>query len=199
MPMSNGQQPERQQVRIEEILASEQKIAEIIEKQKEPKFRDHVRENRFLIFVALGLFALGAAVGRLFPPFVIDQSFFRDFLVSPGCAGVFALVAALIALWPALRKLEDERVHTRNVEWREFIMWAIGIARSESDRDVMMGLRVCKHILQKGLDDREKNADAIIIALVTSMLDYDRETRKDLNSRSAQEGDNSDPGDNKEG
>lgn len=195
--MSNGQQPERQRLRIEEILASEQKIADIIEMQQKPKAWDHVRANRLLVFVALGLVALGAVVGRLLPPFVIDQTFLRDFLISPGCAGVLALAAALIALLPALRKLEDERTHAKNVEWREFIMWAIDLARSESDRDVMLGLHVCQHIVQKGLDDREKNADAIIIALATSMLDCeDRVGRENMVSQNIQEDGDSESSDN---
>lgn len=63
--------------------------------------RFDVRKAALLGVGALVCLAVGAIGGRLFPPFVLDEGFWRDFVTSAGFGGVAALAAAAIAFGAA--------------------------------------------------------------------------------------------------
>lgn len=54
-----------------------------------------------LLVVATVGVAAGAVLGRLFPPFVLDDAFWRAFFTSAGFGGVMALCAAAVAFGAA--------------------------------------------------------------------------------------------------
>ena len=85
---------------------------------------------------------IGAIVGRLFPPFVLDDAFWRSFLTSAGFGGVMAVGAALIAWWAAVHSaamskeqaIEDRAQRYRSdrkEQWWSRAEWALNLVVSD--------------------------------------------------------------------
>lgn len=109
---------------------------------------------------------VGSFIGRLFPPFVINDVFWKDFLTSAGFGGLAAFLAALIALcaaWYTSHRsaqnaaadrnqrdvaTEDDRlqreVADQRSQWWARFTWATERALDPTSRDVgvasMIGL-----------------------------------------------------------
>jgi hypothetical protein len=86
----------------------------------------------------LGGLILGAAIRGLLPPFVLDDAFWRAFWSGPPVAGLFAVVAATIALYPSIRSVSIARENAAREQWWNRAEWALGLATSDrqSDREV---------------------------------------------------------------
>ncbi|MCS5723420.1 hypothetical protein N1028_18705 [Herbiconiux sp. CPCC 203407] len=76
--------------------------------------------------------SLGFGVRSLLPPFVIDDVLWREMLVGPPLAGVFAVVAATIAFFPAFRSTRITRENAAREQWWKRAEWALGQAGSDS-------------------------------------------------------------------
>lgn len=87
-----------------------------------------------LLVIASG--AAGAVVGRMFPPFILDDGFWRQFLTSAGFGGTAAVVAAVIAYRAARRSAreaahqatedrEERRAANRKEQWWARAEWAL--------------------------------------------------------------------------
>lgn len=79
------------------------------------------REKRFG-WVAIAVFcvaagAAGAVLRGLLPPFVVDAPFWRAFLSGPPAAGLFAVLAAGIAFYPAYRSTRIARENAAREQW----------------------------------------------------------------------------------
>lgn len=77
---------------------------------------------------------LGAFVRGLFPPFVLDDPFWRDFWSGPPAAGLFAVLAAVIAFFPAYRSTRIARDNAEREQWWNRAEWAL--ARADSDKQL---------------------------------------------------------------
>jgi hypothetical protein len=87
------------------------------------------------VAVALGGVLVGA-VGRGFlPPFVLDDPFWRDFWSGPPMAGLFAIIAAAVAFFPAYRSTLIARENAAREQWWKRAEWALGQAGSDSQTD----------------------------------------------------------------
>lgn len=82
--------------------------------------------------------AVGAVVRGFFPPFVLDEPFWRDFWSGPPVAGLFAVCAATIAFFPACRATRIAGASAAREQWWKRAEWALGQASSDSqvDREV---------------------------------------------------------------
>ncbi|MDP9696134.1 UNVERIFIED_ORG: hypothetical protein J2X79_003713 [Arthrobacter globiformis] len=69
------------------------------------------------------------------PPFVLDEPFWRDFWSGPPAAGLFAVVAAVIAFYPAFRSTLIARENAAREQWWKRAEWALGLAGSDSQTD----------------------------------------------------------------
>lgn len=80
----------------------------------------------------------GAVIRGFFPPFVLDQPFWRDFWSGPPAAGLFAVCAAVIAFFPAHRATRIAGESAAREQWWKRAEWALGRAGSDSqvDREV---------------------------------------------------------------
>ncbi len=89
-------------------------------------------------FTAGGLIVgalIGGAVRGFFPPFVLDDAFWRAFWSGPPVAGIFAIVAATIAFFPAFRSTLIARESAKREQWWLRTEWALGLASSDSQTD----------------------------------------------------------------
>lgn len=86
----------------------------------------------------LGGLVLGFVIRGLLPPFVLDDPFWRAFWSGPPVAGLFAIVAAAVALYPSIRTLGVARENAAREQWWNRAEWALGLATSDtqSDREV---------------------------------------------------------------
>jgi hypothetical protein len=82
--------------------------------------------------------AVGASIRGFFPPFTIDDPFWRSFWSGPPAAGLFAVVAACIAFFPAYRSTRIARENAAREQWWNRTSWALGRAASgnRTDREV---------------------------------------------------------------
>jgi hypothetical protein len=97
--------------------------------------RDRVRRNWKLVAVAVVAFGTGAILRGLWPPFVLDDPFWRDFWSGPPVAGLFAVVAAAVAFYPAFRSTLIARENAAREQWWKRAEWALGLAGSDSQTD----------------------------------------------------------------
>lgn len=93
-----------------------------------------------LVCYLLGAAVAGAIIGRLFPPFVLDDPFWRDFWSGPPVAGIFALGGAGIAYGAALLGAKTSRTAAKRQEWWDRAEWALTLARSDKYVDRIIGL-----------------------------------------------------------
>lgn len=80
--------------------------------------------------------AIGCIIGRLFPPFVMDDPFWRSFFTSAGFGGVMAVLAAAIAYTAARHSAKSARdqaaedrnqrkISDRKEQWWARAEWAL--------------------------------------------------------------------------
>lgn len=92
---------------------------------------------KYVVVVLVAAF-VGAAIRSLFEPFVLDVPFWRDFWSGPPAAGLFAVLAAVVAFFPAYRSTRVARENAAREQWWNRAQWALARADSDkqSDREV---------------------------------------------------------------
>lgn len=90
------------------------------------KVNDRGRRTALLVAVGAGAVA-GALIRGVLPPFALDDPFWRAFWSGPPAAGLFAVLAAVIAFFPAYRstRIARESAARQHVE----------IARQSADNE----------------------------------------------------------------
>jgi hypothetical protein len=95
-----------------------------------------------IIGIAVGGAVIGAGVRSLLPPFVLDDPFWRDFWSGPPVAGLFAVIAAGVAFFPAYRAtliaqrtLAVAQENATREQWWIRAEWALGQAGSDDEVD----------------------------------------------------------------
>ncbi|QIS40519.1 hypothetical protein GW571_15075 (plasmid) [Clavibacter capsici] len=91
------------------------------------------RRWQLTTLASVALVAGGVLRGYL-PPFVLDDPFWRQFWSGPPVAGLFAVAAAAVAFYPALRSTRIARENAAREQWWNRAEWALGLA-SSSNRD----------------------------------------------------------------
>lgn len=86
-----------------------------------------VRGRRIAQLVSVGVVAAGVGFGArsLLPPFA-DDPFWRAFWSGPPMAGLFAIVAAAVAFYPAYRSTLIARENAAREQWWKRAEWALG-------------------------------------------------------------------------
>ncbi|WP_417556069.1 hypothetical protein [Microbacterium sp.] len=99
-----------------------------------------MRKKTISRIVCIGVPAViaGALIRGLFPPFVLDDPFWRDFWSGAPTAGLFAVLAAGIAFFPAYRSTRVARENAAREQWWNRAEWALKQAASDKqvDREV---------------------------------------------------------------
>lgn len=113
-------------------------------------------EKRFG-WVAIAVFcvaagAAGAVLRGLLPPFVVDAPFWRAFLSGPPAAGLFAVLAAGIAFYPAYRSTRIARENAAREQWWNRAEWALGLAASSTDTDRQVANEALLALLEEATD-----------------------------------------------
>jgi hypothetical protein len=95
------------------------------------------RARRVVQFVGVGLLAAGVGFGvrSVLPPFVLDDPFWRAFWSGPPVAGLFAVVAAGVAFFPAFWSALIARENAAREQWWKRAEWALGQAGSDKQTD----------------------------------------------------------------
>lgn len=95
------------------------------------------RGKRVAQLVGVGVLAAGVGFGArsLLPPFVLDDPFWRAFWSGPPMAGLFAIVAAAVAFFPAYRSTLIARENAAREQWWKRAEWALGQAGSDNQTD----------------------------------------------------------------
>jgi hypothetical protein len=120
-----------------------------------------MRMTRRILVPVAAVFAVGfgsgAAARNAAEPFVVDGPFWRDFLTGPPAAGLFAIVAACIAFFPALRTAQIARSNSAREQWWLRAQWALGLATSnrveerEISKDALVALSAEATELEMGM------------------------------------------------
>lgn len=146
-----------------------------------PTLWDYLKANYKLVLIGLGLLIAGAVIGRMFPPFVLDSDFWRDFFTGPPIAGLFAVIAAFVAFSTARSGNRTARKHAEEEEWWNRAEWGIGLALSKEEQEKLVRLKAIS-VLLDGADKRE---DALIREVAEEILLHntavDNSTQKDEN------------------
>lgn len=134
------------------------------------------RGNSLRVVVVLVAGVVGAAVGRLFPPFVVDGYWWGTFLTSPGFGGVAAVGAAVIALQAArftarrtARNADSDRAQRalaqQRSQWWDRFTWA---TQKATDPDTaLVGVKVLFSLTRPDIATLE---DARIAIDVTNIV-----------------------------
>lgn len=97
-----------------------------------------------VVFAAAAGAVAGALVRGMLPPFVLDDPFWRAFFSGPPAAGIFAVVAAVVAYAAAVKGARTARLGAERQEWWNRAEWALTLARSDDEVDRRLGLRALK-------------------------------------------------------
>lgn len=87
-----------------------------------------------VVALVVGLVA-GVVLSALARGFVLDDPFWRAFLSGPPAAGLFAVIAACVAFFPAFRSTRIARENAAREQWWKRAEWALGMAGSDSEVD----------------------------------------------------------------
>ncbi|PYI69752.1 hypothetical protein CVV68_01185 [Arthrobacter livingstonensis] len=101
-----------------------------------------------LIFTGLACAVGGAIVRSLFPPFILDDPFWREFFTGPPVAGFFALVGAGVAYLAARVGSRSARIGAERQEWWDRAEWALNLARSDQSIDRLIGLKALQPLTE---------------------------------------------------
>jgi hypothetical protein len=85
--------------------------------------------------IAVVAFVAGACLRGLWPPFVLDDPFWRAFWSGPPVAGLFAVAAAAVAFYPAFQSTRIVRENAARDQWWKRAEWALGLAGSDTHAD----------------------------------------------------------------
>lgn len=108
---------------------------------------------------------IGASIGRIMPPFVLDHPFWREFWSGPPAAGLFALGGAFIAYWAARLGAKTSRTAAKRQEWWDRAEWALTLARSDEDVDRIIGLEALTALS----DEATKTEYALILSVIEAV------------------------------
>lgn len=127
-----------------------------------------------VIGLAIAATLVGATVGvalreKWFPPL---SPFWRDFLSGAPVAGLFAVVAALIAYKAASAGAEASREASRREEWWDRASWALDLARSDEGANREIGLRALQ-ALEDDANDAEYQMILAVTETVAGLADMD--------------------------
>lgn len=124
-------------------------------------------------------------MGRMFPPFVLDDSFWRTFFTSAGFGGVMAVIAATIAYLAARHSAKSARTQAtadrdqrnlsdRKEQWWARAEWALNQVASG---DAELGYRMLDAL---GQSEWAEEHEADIIAAATEEALTAEEISSDL-------------------
>jgi len=120
------------------------------------------RRSRAVIEIGFAVGA-GALARGFFPPFVLDEPFWREFWSGPPAAGVFALLGAVVAFGASRVGARTVRRGAERQEWWNRAEWALDLARSDKRVDRIIGLRALD-----ALDTVATEIESAIVLAVTS-------------------------------
>lgn len=123
------------------------------------------------LFALLVGIVIGAIVGRFFPPFVLESSFWRSSLTSSGFGGAMAVVAAAIAYYAARHAAssnrrqaeadrEQRRRTDRKAQWWARAEWALN---QTTGGGIELGYRVLNALANSEWADQHE-ADVVAAA-----------------------------------
>ncbi|TQL53975.1 hypothetical protein FB464_1501 [Subtercola boreus] len=135
-----------------------------------------------LILWVLGGIAIGAIARGFFPPFTLDDPFWRQFWSGPPAAGIFALLGAGVAFAAARVGARTARRSAERQEWWDRAEWALNLARSRVGSDRDLGLRTLA-VLQSDATATELQ---MIVAVTESVVGGDDLPDVDIPSPLAQ-------------
>lgn len=117
----------------------------------------------------IGVGLVGVVVGfsgrSVLPPFVLDDPFWRAFWSGPPMAGLFAIVAAAIAFYPAYRSTRIGRENAAHEQWWKRAEWALGQAGSDNQTD----REVANDALVALLSDATETEGAMIVRTIENL------------------------------
>ena len=127
--------------------------------------------KRIWTFVAVGAgcAVLGGIIGYvvrgLQAPFVVDDLFWRDVLTGPPIAGLFAVIAAAVAFFPACRSTAIARASAAREQWWKRAEWALGLAGSDDQTD----REVANDALNALLNDATETEGRMILRTIQNL------------------------------
>lgn len=118
------------------------------------------------------------AVGRgFFPPFVLDDPFWREFWSGPPAAGIFALLGAGVAFSAARVAARTARQGSERQEWWDRAEWAMNLARADNLSDRFVGLRTLAALKEEATEMELQMIVAVIEAVVGDQDVVDNSTQ----------------------
>lgn len=123
-----------------------------------------------VIVVASG--GIGYGLRSAFPPYpafstpvVMDEALWRAMVSGPPMAGLFAIVAAAIAFYPAYRSTRIARENAAREQWWKRAEWALGQAGSDNQTD----REVANDALVALLSDATETEGAMIVRTIENL------------------------------
>ncbi|NII49702.1 hypothetical protein [Frigoribacterium endophyticum] len=104
----------------------------------------------------------GFTVRGFLPPFVVDASFWRDFLTGPPVAGAFAVLAAAVAYSAAERNAREQRRASEREEWWHRAEWALSRALSDNVTERSAGIQASSALVQSATDSEAAIVRAVL-------------------------------------
>lgn len=123
----------------------------------------------------------GALLRGFFPPFVLDDTFWRSFWSGPPAAGIFALVGAVIAYAAARVAAAMSRTGAERQEWWDRTEWALNLARSDSRADRLIGLRALTALKEDATETELQLVMAVIEAVAGTDGNVDNRPQREDN------------------
>ncbi|WP_298877296.1 hypothetical protein [uncultured Microbacterium sp.] len=130
------------------------------------------RRGWALAGVILASGGVGYGLRSAFPPYpalttpvVIDEALWRAILSGPPMAGVFAVIAAVIAFTPAIRSTKIARENAAREQWWNRAQWALGLAASDDQED----REVANDALQALLEDATPTEGKMIYRTIKNL------------------------------
>lgn len=125
--------------------------------------------RRYWLYLAVGTSGVlvGGVIGRLLPPFILDDPFWRSFWVSPAVGGFAAVIAAVIAFSAAKAAAHASRIGAERQEWWHRAEWALNLAVSGEGRNRDVGMQALRALAARATDLESE----IIVAVTNTYLD----------------------------
>lgn len=118
---------------------------------------DKARRAWTLAVVAVAAVGTGYGLRSAFPPYmivttpvVIDEALWRAAISGPPMAGLFAIIAAIIAFTPAMRSTAIARENAAREQWWNRAKWALDLAGSDDQDDREVANAALKALLPEG-------------------------------------------------